>query len=41
MRALKLVILTLWVGIHAQAQQPANPTQLEIQRGAENPQSGK
>ena len=37
MRALKLVILTLWVGIHAQAQQPANPTQLEIQRGAENP----
>jgi outer membrane protein OmpA-like peptidoglycan-associated protein len=37
MKTLKLVILTICVGMPAQAQQPANRTPLQIQRDGENP----
>src|SRR5881396_3100396 len=37
MKALTLVILNIWMAISAEAQQPANPTQLQIQREDENP----
>ncbi len=37
MKALKLVILSVCLVMPAQAQQPANPTQLQVQRGGESP----
>jgi hypothetical protein len=37
MKALRLLLLGISVGIPAHAQQPANPTQLQVQREGDNP----
>jgi len=37
MKALRLILLSICVGIPAQAQQPANSSQLQIQREGDNP----